>query len=66
MSPQTETKASVGFKAGVKEKEPKKELVKKKKKKNGRPTSEKKKVKGQKLRLWVPPCVFNYKNAIEL
>ena len=26
----------------------------------------KKIVKGQKLRLWVPPCVFNYKNAIEL
>ena len=31
-------------------------------------TSEKKKkrVKGQKLQLWVPPCVFNYKNVIEL
>ena len=26
----------------------------------------KKRVKGQKLWLWVPPCVFNYKNAIEL
>ena len=25
----------------------------------------KKKVKGQKLRLWVPPCMFNYKNVIE-
>ena len=44
-----------------------------KKKKEGRiedRTSEKKKkekrVKGQKVQLWVPPCVFNYKNAIEL
>ena len=27
---------------------------------------EKKRVKGQKVRLWVPPCVFNYKNVIEL
>ena len=27
---------------------------------------EKKSVKGQKVRLWVPPCVFNYKNTIEL
>ena len=27
---------------------------------------EEKRVKGQKVRLWVPPCVFNYKNAIEL
>ena len=22
--------------------------------------------KSQKVQLWVPPCVFNYKNAIEL
>ena len=53
---------------------------KKKKKKNGRPNhwkkkipnpgeemkKKKKRVKGQKLRLWVPPYVFNYKNAIDL
>ena len=36
---------------------------------NANPGKEKEKKKskgGQKLRLWVPPCVFIYKNAIEL
>ena len=32
----------------------------------GEERNKKKRVKGQKLRLWVPPCMFNYKNAIEL
>ena len=50
---------------------PGKEKKKKKKHKQPTPTQEKKKKKkkskgGQKLRLWVPPCVFIYENAIEL
>ena len=41
--------------------------VLKKKPRTADRTSEKKKSKGgQKLRLWVPPCVFIYGNAIEL
>ena len=31
----------------------------------GEERNKKKRVKGQKLRLWVSPCMFNYKNAIE-
>ena len=43
------------------------EKKKKKKPRTEDRTSEKKESKGgQKLRLWVPPCVFIYKNAIEL
>ena len=47
------------------------EPVKKKKKGRrrrmnvGEEMNKKKRVKGQKLRLWVPPCMFNYKNVIE-
>ena len=57
------------------EEELKTELVKKNRKKGRRRQNlgeerkkekEKKRVKGQKVRLWVPPCVFNYKNVIEL
>ena len=32
----------------------------------GEERNKKKRVKCQKLRLWVPPYMFNYKNTIEL
>ena len=51
--------------------EPVKEGKKRKRKKKEEDQTQEKKgkkksVKGQKVRLWVPPCVFNYKNTIEL
>ena len=50
---------SLGTKNKTKKKKPElnTDQVKKKKKKSKG---------GQKLRLWVPPCVFIYENAIEL
>ena len=42
-------------------------MKKEEEKKKNRSSEKKKKSKGgQKLRLWVPPCVFIYKNVIEL